>query len=520
MVLQNAHPDEAPQNPKHNQPSTTKPTIVEIDTIIVGAGLSGIGTACYLEQKCQGKAGDLTNAPHTYAILERRAEIGGTWDLFKYPGIRSDSDMLTFGYEFRPWNEPVTLASGPAIKQYVTDTANEYGVTPKIHFNTDVQHSSWNSSLNRWQVTTQQLNKHGQSATVVYHCKFLVLCAGYYNYSQGYTPQFNGIDTYKGQVIHPQHWPDTLDYTSKNVVVIGSGATAVTIVPAMADKTASITMLQRSPSYIMSLPAIDPVTNFLNRFLPNQWVYRWARKRNIRMQRWIYAWSKRWPQTIRKLLIWSAKRHLGKDFDISHFSPEYAPWDQRLCVVPDADLFKALKSKKAGIVTDEIDTFTAEGIKLKSGQLLHTDIVITATGLNLGTTGGMSIDIDGEARNINEVMVYKGALVQDVPNLVYVFGSTNSPWTLKACLSGQYFCRLVNYMQEHDYNKFVAVNNDPTMPLEESVMGSLTSGYVQRGEQHLPRQGREDPWRVHNHYQREHDLMLNTDIDDGILTFE
>lgn len=467
-----------------------EPKIIALDVVIVGAGMSGIGTACCIERECPELH---------YAVIERRTELGGTWDLFKYPGIRSDSDMFTFGYEFRPWNEARTLADGPSIKRYMQDTASEYGVTQNIHFNTNIDHASWCSEHNRWTLTGTCNHQ-----PVIYHCQFLLICAGYYSHAEGYSPEFAGIDKFQGQVVHPQHWPEDLAYQDKRVVVIGSGATAVTLVPAMADNAEHVTMLQRSPTYIMSLPSRDGLTLFLQKILPRQWVYRW-------------------PQFMKKLLLRGVRKSLGKklatDEMMQHFTPSYNPWEQRLCVVPDGDLFEAIKSGKASVATDTVDRFTEHGIQLASGQHLPADIVITATGLQLEAMGGMTTDIDGEQRGINEVMVYKGALVQDVPNLVYVFGSTNTPWTLKAGLSGEYFCRLVKHMQQHGYQTFVPRDHENTVDSESSILDELTAGYVQRGAQHLPRQGTRNPWRVRNNYYLEREDLLKKPVEDEVLEF-
>lgn len=494
-----------------------KTNVQTFDTLIIGAGISGIGTACTIARECPDMR---------YAVLDRRSDIGGTWDLFRYPGIRSDSDMFTFGYEFRPWNEARTLADGPSIKRYVKETAEEYGVMQNLHLNIEIEHASWNSADNHWTLTGKNTDKNTDKKNgelVTFHSQFLVMCSGYYSHAKGYTPEFTGIENFKGKVVHPQHWPEDLDYKNQKVVVVGSGATAVTLVPAMADDTQHITMLQRSPTYIMSLPSVDGLSVFLQKFLPRKLVYRWARRRNIRLQRLIYTGSQRWPKLMRWLILKGVRKALGRELAtddmMRHFTPTYDPWDQRLCVVPDGDLFESIKSGKASVATDEIETFTASGIQLKSGQHLEADIVITATGLQLETLGGMSMDIDGETRGVNEVMVYKGALVQDVPNLVYVFGSTNTPWTLKAGLSCEYFCRLVKHMQQHGHQTFVPRDHHDSMTKSASVMDELASGYVQRGANNLPRQGKREPWRVRNNYYLERKDLLESPVEDDALEF-
>lgn len=343
--------------------------------LIIGAGLSGIGAACHLQKECAGK---------TFAILERRQAMGGTWDLFRYPGIRSDSDMFSFGYGFRPWNELQVLADGPSIRNYIHETADEYRVSQHIHYGLKVTGAAWSSTEKHWTVTAEREDS-GETETFV--SRFLIGCTGYYNYDQGYLPDFPGMDRFQGTCVHPQQWPQDLDYRDKKVVVIGSGATAVTLVPAMAEDTSHITMLQRSPSYIFSVPAYDKFSELLDRVLPSGWVYRMARWRNIKLQRLIYVIAKKHPDFTRKMLLSNVKRHVGKDFDMTHFQPVYQPWDERLCAVPDADLFKDLREGKADIVTDHIDTFTEKGIRLKSGRELDADIIIAATGLNLQVLG-------------------------------------------------------------------------------------------------------------------------------------
>ncbi len=357
------------------------------DVLIIGAGLSGISMACQLKTQCPGQR---------VALLERRKAIGGTWDLFRYPGVRSDSDMFTFGYAFRPWNELKVLADGESIRSYVEDTAREYGIHKDIHFGIKTTQASWSSDHKRWTISAID-ESSGEPCT--FTCNFLVNCTGYYNHDQGHLPSFPGVERFKGQCIHPQHWPKELDYHGKRVVVIGSGATAVTLLPSMAQDTAHITMLQRSPSYVFSLPSHDKISEVLQRFLPDRWVYGLARRRNLLLARMIYKLSRRWPKQVRALLLAGVKKHVGEGFDMSHFSPHYKPWDERLCAVPDADLFKVLREGKASIVTDHIDTFTETGIRLKSGKELQADIVVAATGLQLQSLGGMALRVDGQPAN-------------------------------------------------------------------------------------------------------------------------
>ena len=377
----------------------------DFDVLIVGAGLAGIGTACRIAQACPDKR---------MALVERRDAIGGTWDLFRYPGIRSDTDMYSYGYKFRPWQSPKMLGDGPTIRNYIADTARAHGVDQKIHYGLKIIRANWSSADQCW--TLDALHE-ASGQTRSYTCRFLIACTGYYNPDAGFLPGFPGEERYQGQRIHPQQWPDQLDYAGKRVVVIGSGATAITLIPAMAGATAHITMLQRSPGYIVSLPGVDKLSALLGRFLPATWVYRFARRRFIWLQRGFYLACKRWPQMMRKLVLSQVRKQVGESVDMKHFTPRYMPWDQRVCVVPDADLFEQLKSGKASVVTDEIDTFTETGIRLKSGQELAADIIITATGLNLQMLGGIRLSMDGEPCDLSKLMTYKGVLIQDIPNL-------------------------------------------------------------------------------------------------------
>jgi cation diffusion facilitator CzcD-associated flavoprotein CzcO len=478
------------------------------DVLIIGAGLSGIGAACHLARECPDKR---------VGILERRQTIGGTWDLFRYPGIRSDSDMATFGYQFRPWNELKTLADGPSIRRYVADTAREYGVEKKIQFGLKITRLEWSSPQERWIVTAVN---ESTGETRIFHSRFLLSCMGYYNHDQGYSPQFPGADDFKGLRIHPQHWPEGLDYRGKNVVVVGSGATAVTLVPSMADDATHVTMLQRSPSYIFSVPGTDKLAGTLRRFLPQNWVHRLARSYNLVLQRAIYKTARRWPNLIRNWLLAGVKKQLGEDFDMRHFTPNYMPWDQRLCAVPDADLFKAIRSGKASVVTDEIETFVQNGIRLKSGRTLEADIIVAATGLQLQFLGGAELVVDGHVRPVSSLMTYKGVLLQDVPNMAMIFGYTNSSWTLKSDIASSYVCRLLKHMDSR--NLSVATPRAPAEAVvqEETILGSLSSGYVRRGADSMPRQGRDLPWRVLHDYKRDRPMLLEQPIDDGVLSFK
>jgi cation diffusion facilitator CzcD-associated flavoprotein CzcO len=477
----------------------------EFDVLIVGAGISGVGTACHLSEKHPNKK---------VAILERRARMGGTWDLFKYPGIRSDSDMFTFGYKFRPWTDTTTLADGESIRQYMVDTAEEYDVNERVHYNQKVEKCSWSSETKRWTITSLNEETNQEQVRVT---KFLVLASGYYDYDEGYTPDFPGVDNYKGQLVHPQQWPEDLDYSDKKVVVIGSGATAITLVPTLARKAKHVTMLQRSPTYIANMPARDKMLESLKKWLPEKWVWLFARWKNVRIQRYSYLMSMRFPNFMRKVILGDVRKMTKDVADMRHFTPSYNPWDERLCVVPDGDLFKSLKKGKAEIVTDHIETFTESGITLKSGETIEADIVVTATGLNLQMLGGVEIEVDGVTRQPREVMSYKAVLIQDAPNLAAIFGYTNASWTLKVDVAAAFVCRLLQYMDDKGYDVAVPRDFEDSAVADKSAMDSLKSGYVKRGGDKLPRQGKKYPWKVLNHYQRDMKILEKKPIEDGIL---
>jgi monooxygenase len=477
------------------------------DVLIIGAGLSGIGTACQVANEHPDKS---------IAILERRERLGGTWDLFKYPGIRSDSDMFTFGYEFRPWHDLKVLADGASIRQYIEDTAIEYGIDKKVHYGLKIVNADWSSAQSRWTVTAV-VEETG--ATRTYTCGFLISCTGYYNYDGGYQPSFPGVDRFAGTCIHPQHWPEDLDYSGKKVVVIGSGATAVTLVPTMARDAGHVTMLQRSPSYVFSVPALDKISKVLGRILPAKKVYEFARWRNIIIQRGLYLSCRRWPATMRRFLLAQVRRQVGRDFDMSHFTPSYMPWDERLCAVPDGDLFKALRSGDASVVTDHIETFTEKGIQLKSGEELEADIIVTATGLSIQMLGGMKLTVDGEAKELHDQLTYKSVLVESIPNLAWIFGYTNAPWTLKSDLAGKFLSRLFKHMDANGH--VVATPRDmDDSALDVGMLDQLQSGYVQRAKDTLPRQGSKNPWKVLMHYGQDSKMLLEDPVDDDLLQFE
>jgi cation diffusion facilitator CzcD-associated flavoprotein CzcO len=477
-----------------------------VDVLIVGAGISGIGAACHLTRECPGK---------TFAILERRAAMGGTWDLFRYPGVRSDSDMYTFGFAFRPWRDTRTLADGASIRRYVRDTAAEYGVDRHIRYGVRVVSAAWSSAERRWSVETVAEDT-GESRT--YTANFLVGATGYYNYDAGYRPKFPGEDRFRGRFVHPQHWPEDLDYAGKNVLIVGSGATAVTLVPAMADKAAHITMLQRSPTYIVSLPAVDRIAAALGRLLPDSAAYKLARAKNIAVQRGSYALARAKPDLMRGFVQKNAARQLAGASDIANFTPVYDPWDQRLCVVPDGDLFRTIRDGRADVVTDTIKTFDETGVELASGAHLDADIVVTATGLDVQMLGGAQLHVDGEPVQLNSLVTYKGVLLEGIPNAAMIFGYTNASWTLKADLAASYICRLLNHMDAHGDTQVVVHATDADRG-DGSVLGTLNSGYVRRGNDRMPRQGTHGPWKVRNDYLRDIPMLRRAPIDDGVVRF-
>jgi monooxygenase len=481
-------------------------SLEHVDVLIVGAGLSGIGASCHLQANCPGKS---------YAILEARETIGGTWDLFKYPGIRSDSDMYTLGYSFRPWEQPKSIADGPSILDYVRETASEHDVERHIRFGHSVLRAEWSSAEARWTVEAMRADS---GETVQMTCGFLFMCTGYYRYDEGYTPQFEGSESFAGEIVHPQHWGKDIEHAGKRVVVIGSGATAVTLVPALAESAEHVTMLQRSPSYVVSLPAEDPIAKLVRRVLPSKAAYAVVRWKNVLVTMLVYQVSRRRPRLVKRLVRRAIERRLPPDYDIdTHFSPSYSPWDQRMCLVPDSDLFQALSTGRASIVTDHIDTFTPNGLRLRSGEELQADLVVTATGLNLMALGGMQIAVDGRDVEIADTMSYKGMMLSGVPNLALSFGYTNASWTLKCDLTCGYVCRLLNYMDAHGYSHCTPVNDDPSVEAEPFL--DFSSGYVQRSIHLFPKQGSRVPWRVHQNYARDMLSLRRSELDDGELRF-
>jgi cation diffusion facilitator CzcD-associated flavoprotein CzcO len=478
----------------------------QFDVLIIGAGLSGIGAAYRLQTLCPGKR---------YAILEGRGDIGGTWDLFRYPGLRSDSDMFTLGYPFRPWQEAKAIADGDSILRYIKDTATEAGIDQHIRFKQMVKSAAWCSHDSMWTVQAQ----HPESgALTTYRTNFLYVCSGYYDYAGGYSPEFPGSEQFKGQMIHPQKWPENLDYTDKNVVVIGSGATAVTLVPAMADKARHITMLQRSPSYIASLPARDAIADVLRKVLPEQRAHSIVRWKNVLLTLGFFQFCRRAPGLARKLLRFGVKRALPAGYAVdTHFNPKYQPWDQRLCAVPNGDLFQALKSGKAQMVTEQIDTLTETGVRLKSGEELAADIIVTATGLKLQACGGMQLEADGVHVDIGDTLAYKGMMLSNVPNFALCVGYTNASWTLRSDLASGYVCRVLNYMDENGYKMCVArqVGN----AVEKRPLLDISAGYVLRAADVLPKQGPGAPWQLKQNYILDLFNLRYSPLEDGTLTF-
>ena len=476
-----------------------------VDVLVVGAGLSGVGFACHLQEHCPGK---------TYAILEARDAIGGTWDLFRYPGIRSDSDMFTLGYAFRPWEDGKAIADGPDIRSYIRDTARERDVEDKVRFHHRVVRGEWSSADARWRVEAERTDT---GETVELTCNFVYGATGYYRYDEGFTPEFEGTERFEGTIVHPQFWPEDLDYTGKRVVVIGSGATAVTLVPAMAGDAAHVTMLQRSPSYVVTLPAEDPIANWLRRRLPAQRAYEIVRWKNVLMMLGSFNVSRRFPDFMRKVIRRGVERNLPEGYDVdTHFNPRYNPWDQRMCLVPDNDLFDAIGAGTASVVTDQIETFTERGLRLASGAELEADVIVTATGLNLLILGGIEIEVDGEPVDYADKVAYKGMMLCDVPNLALALGYTNASWTLKCDLVAQYVCRLINHMDAHGYEIATPAGPDPSVPVEPFI--DFSSGYVLRSIERLPKQGATQPWRLHQNWFRDIRLLRRGPVDDS-MTF-
>ena len=484
-------------------------TTEHVDVLIVGAGISGIGAAWHLQDRCPDR---------TYAILEGRDDLGGTWDLFRYPGVRSDSDMHTLGFSFKPWTADKAIADGPSILAYLKDTAAEFGIDRHIRFGHHVDRASWSSADARWTIEGHR-KADGEAVTLT--CGYLFMCSGYYSYKAGYTPDFEGLDRFGGQVVHPQQWPEDLDHAGKRVVVIGSGATAMTLVPAMAESAAHVTMLQRSPTYVVSRADVDSLANTMRKVLPEPLAYELTRTKNVALQQFFYKQTRVRPDKVKVRLIDLVRKELGPDYDVDrHFTPTYNPWDQRLCLVPNSDLFESIRSGKASVVTDRIERFTETGIELASGEVLEADIVVTATGLQLVTLGEMDFVVDGEPVDFSRTWTYKGFAYSDIPNLASSFGYINASWTLRSDLIAEYVCRLLNHLRDTGTTVATAElrPSDVSMP-ERPWIDGFNPGYMNRVMDRLPRQGDREPWINPQLYGRDKKMFRKSPIDDGVMRF-
>ncbi|UUL83092.1 flavin-containing monooxygenase [Sphingomonas qomolangmaensis] len=478
-------------------------TVEHFDVVVVGAGLSGIGAGHYLRERCPDRS---------FVILEGRARMGGTWDLFRYPGIRSDSDMHTLGYAFKPWNEAKAIADGPSILRYIEETAHEDDLDSRIRYRERVVGADWSSADACWTLTVEAEGAGRRT----YTCNFLHMCTGYYDYAKGYTPDFAGRDDFAGTIVHPQFWPADLDYAGKRVVVIGSGATAVTLVPELAKTAAHVTMLQRSPSYVVARPSHDRFANWLRTVAPSKVAYGVVRWRNVLLGQFFYGRTRKYPERTKKRLLGWVRGHLGPDYDVdTHFTPSYNPWDQRLCLVPDADLFETIKRGEASVVTGHIDRFTPTGIRLTNGEEVPADIIVTATGLELQLMADMPVTVDGTAIDFSQTLNYKGMMFSGVPNLAYSFGYTNASWTLKADLTAAYVCRLLNAMTKRGLRQATPVPGDTDAAAHPFL--DFSSGYVQRALDRFPKQGARAPWKLHQSYARDLVALRFGSIDDDMV---
>jgi cation diffusion facilitator CzcD-associated flavoprotein CzcO len=480
-----------------------------LDVVIVGAGLSGIGAACHLEERCPNKR---------YTLLESRATLGGTWDLFRYPGIRSDSDMHTLGYRFKPWKARKSIADGPAIREYMSKTADEYDVARHIRTHHALRKASWSSDEARWILEVERTDT-GERIEI--GCSFLLMCSGYYDYERGHRPELEGAADFRGRIVDPQFWPEDLDYAGQRVAVVGSGATAITIVPSMAEQAAHVTMIQRSPTYVVSRPDEDRIANVLRKLLPEALAYRITRWKNVWLQDLVYGRTRRAPEKVKQALLDRVREQLVPDYDVEkHFTPTYDPWDQRLCLVPNGDLFEAIKSGRASVVTGQIDRFTENGILMQSGEKIEADLVVTATGLELKLLGGVEFDLDGEPVDFSKAWTYKGMMYSDVPNLVQTFGYINASWTLRADLTSEFVCRVLEHMDEIGADRCV-----PRLRPEDADMQArpwiddFTPGYMQRKMHLFPKQGDHDPWRNTQRYRIDKQIIRNAALEDGALIF-
>jgi monooxygenase len=482
-----------------------------LDVVIVGGGLSGVGAACHLRQRCPGK---------TFAILEAREALGGTWDLFRYPGVRSDSDMHTLGYAFKPWRARESIAEGPAIRAYIREAAREYDIEKHVRFGQRLRRADWSSEEALWTLELERSTPgDGSLETSRLRCRFLLLCSGYYRYDRGHAPSFAGQERFRGKIVHPQFWPEDLDFARKRVAVIGSGATAMTLIPALAKQAAHVSMIQRSPTWVVSLPAVDRIASLLRAILPIALAYRLVRWKNVQVQRWVYRQTRKNPARVRRRLLAEVRRHLGPDYDVEkHFTPRYDPWDQRLCLIPDADLFLAIRSGRASVVTDRIAGFDESGVVLESGQKVEADIIVTATGLELEWLGGAELHVDGRRIDFAETFTYKGMMYSGVPNLVHTFGYINASWTLRADLTAEWTCRLLAEMDVRDARRAV-----PRLRPEDRAMQArpwitdFTPGYMQRVMHLFPKQGDREPWLNTQNYARDREMLRAGRIEDGVL---
>ena len=480
------------------------------DVIVVGAGISGIGSAYRLQKECPDRS---------FVILEGRPNLGGTWDLFRYPGIRSDSDMHTLGFSFKPWKAAKSIADGPAILEYLEETVDEFEIREKIKFNHHVSAAEWSNEKDCW---TLRVSNSETGDISDYTCNFLLMCSGYYSYKSGYTPSFEGVETYSGQIVHPQEWPEDIDYDAKKIVVIGSGATAVTLVPAMAESAEHVVMLQRSPTYVVARPDHDPFAAMLRKVLPEKVAYYLTRKKNIFGQNYIYKLTRKDPEKVKEKILTGVRMSLDEDFDVErHFTPSYNPWDERLCLVPNGDLFKSIRKGKVSVVTETIDRFTPEGILLKTGEELKADIIVTATGLNLVTLGEVEFRIDGDPVDFSRTWIYKGLAYSDVPNLISTFGYINASWTLRADINSSYACRLLNHMRKTGTKRATPKlrESDMDMPQRDWIEG-FSSGYMKRSMAEMPKQGDREPWlNTQDFYKDKKMLSRNTSLEDGVMEF-
>jgi len=495
---------------RHRTNARMKESVIEyVDVVIVGAGLSGIGAACHLQDHCPDKS---------YAILENRSALGGTWDLFRYPGIRSDSDMHTLGFGFKPWRARQAIADGPAIREYIEEAATDYDVHKHVRFRHAVRSASWSSQDARWTVEIER-GDHGERVQL--SCSLLYMCSGYYDYAKGHTPDFEGLDRFQGRIIYPQFWPQDLDLTGRRVAVIGSGATAITIVPSIAKDAAHVTMIQRSPTYVVARPEEDMIANTLRRFLPDKIAYAITRFKNVQLQHFFYRRTRTRPERVKKAILDRVRAALGPDYDVEkHFTPSYNPWDQRLCLVPDGDLFDVIKSGDVSVVTDEIDCFTESAIQLASGEKVEADIIVCATGLSLQVLGGVEFSIDGKPVNFADTWTYKGMMYSDVPNLVQSFGYINASWTLRADLTSEYVCRLLNRMDELGVKRCTPRlrDEDRAMPARPWI-DDFTPGYMKRKMHLFPKQGDHAPWRNTQNYILDKKMIRRAALEDGALLF-